>query len=272
MKIFFKIVLFSVFVMGAYTLFAVKYIPPIQPAPPPKEEVLDVASMSMEDFIALGEKVFNGKGTCTLCHNPVVKRAPLLEQAAVVAEERLKDPRYNGEAKDAEEYLYESMVKPSAYVVAGYGVTGTNDTVSPMPDVSTGAIGLNEIELRAIIAYLQDLAGMEVTVEIPKGEPSAGEEKTAQAEAPPPAKTPEEVVNKYGCGACHKIAGQQGAIGPDLTRIGAERDAEYLRRAILDPNADVAEGFAPGMMPTDYKDKMTAGELELIVSYMAQSK
>ncbi len=164
MKNFFKVIIFSIAVIGLYALFAIEYIPPIQPAPPPKEEVLDLGAMSMEDFIALGEKIYNGKGTCTLCHNPVVKRAPLLEQVAAIAEERLKDPRYKGEAKNAEEYIYESMVHPSAYVVAGYGVTGTNDTVSPMPDVSTGAIGLNEVELRAIIAYLQDTAGMDVTV------------------------------------------------------------------------------------------------------------
>ncbi len=270
MKNFFKVIIFSLAVIGFYALFAVKYIPPIQPAPPPKEEVLDLGSMSMDDFIALGEKIFNGKGTCTLCHNPVVKRAPLLDTVASRAAERLKDPRYKGKAKTPEEYIYESMVDPSAFVVAGFGVTGTNDTVSPMPNVSKGAIGLSEVELRAVIAYLQDKAGVDVTVKIPKEKP--GKEKKAEAAAPPPpAKTPEEVVAKYGCGACHKIAGQQGTIGPDLTKIGAKRDIEYLRRAILDPAADVAEGYAP-IMPPNFKDKMTAGELELIVNYMANSK
>ncbi|HHL40792.1 MAG TPA: c-type cytochrome [Deltaproteobacteria bacterium] len=270
MKNFLQVIIFSVVVIWFYTIFADKYIPPINPAPPPKEEVLDLGAMTMDQFIALGEKVYHGKGTCELCHNPVGGRAPLLDQVAVVAAERLADERYKGEATNAEEYIYESMVNPSAYVVAGFGVTGTNDTESPMPDVSTGAIGLNEAELRAVIAYLQDMAGQEVTVKIPEGTPEegGGEEEAAAA----PAATGEEAVAKYGCNACHKIGGKGGEIGPDLSSIGAERDESYIRRAIIDPNADVAEGYPAGMMPDTYKDQMTAGELELVVQLLAQSK
>lgn len=187
---------------------------------------------------------------------------------ASVAAERLKDPRYKGGASGSAEYILESMVNPSAYVVAGFGVTGTNDTQSPMPDVSKGAIGLNEAELKAVSAYLQNLAGVDVTVEIPKGQPA--EEKKAAPSTP--ARTAEEAVKKHGCGACHKIAGEQGAIGPDLTRVGAKRKREYLVRAILTPDADVAAGFPPGMMPNDYMDKLTAGELNLLVDFMEKSR
>lgn len=269
MKNFIKVIIFSVVVIIMYSLFATKYIPPITPAPPPKEEALDLGAMTMDQFIALGNKIYNGKGTCTLCHNPVGGRAPLLENVASVADKRLSDERYKGEAKNTEEYIHESMVKPSAYVVEGFGVTGTNDTQSPMPDVSTGAIGLNDAEIKAVIAYLQDVGGVDVTVEIPKEQPKgeAASEKPSE-----PARTAKEAVDKFGCGACHKIAGAQGAIGPDLTKIGSSRKADYLRRALLDPNADVADGYPPGMMPSDYKDKMTAGELQLLVEYMAKSK
>lgn len=268
MKIFTRVIIFSLLVIGVYALFASEYIPPITPAPPPVEEALDLGAMTMPQFIAFGEKIYKGKGTCELCHNPVVKRAPLLEGVAGVVDSRLKDPRYKGGAKDGAEYIIESMLKPSAYVVAGFGVIGTNDTKSPMPDVSTGAIGLSEVELKAVVAYLQNLGGAEVTVEIPKEQPVAEEKKEMAA----PAKTGEEVSRKYGCGACHKIAGEQGAIGPDLTKIGSKRNAAYLTRAVLDPNADIAKGFPEGMMPPDYKDKMTAGELQLLVDYMVKSK
>ena len=73
------------------------------------------------------------------------------------------------------------------------------------------------------------------------------------------------------CGACHKIAGQSGAIGPDLSAIGATRDRDYLRRAILDPNAEVAEGYPPNLMPVTYGSQFYAQELELLVAYMKAS-
>lgn len=275
MKNLLKVIVFSLGVLLFYTLFADRYIPAINPEPPPVEAFLDLGAMTMDQFIALGEKIFNGKGTCTLCHNPIGGRAPLLDQAGKIAEERLKDPRYKGKAKNGGEYLQESMVEPSAFVVAGFGVTGTNDTVSPMPVVTAGAIGLKDFEVGAVIAYLQNKAGVPVTVELPKERPAAGAE--AQGPAPTPAKTPEEVITKYGCGACHKIAGQVGPIGPDLTKIGAKRDREYLRRSILDPNKELSKDCPtgpcpPGMMPQDYGSKMLAGEIEILVDYMAKSR
>ena len=270
MKNFLKVVIFSVLVVVFYTLFANKYIPSIKPSPPPAEAKLDLGAMTMEQFIQLGDTVFHGKGTCELCHNPVGGRAPLLDQVGKTAEERLKDPRYKGKAKTSEEYILESMKEPSTFVVAGFGVKGTNDTQSPMPVVTSGAIGLKDFEVDAVIAYFQDKAGVNVTVELPKEAPSAGAEEAAHVMVP--AKTPEEVVTKYGCGACHKIAGQQGALGPDLTKIGAKKNKEYLRRAVINPGAEIAAGFPPGMMPPDFGAKMLAGELEMLVDYLAKSK
>jgi putative heme-binding domain-containing protein len=46
------------------------------------------------------------------------------------------------------------------------------------------------------------------------------------------------------CERCHKIEGQGTSIvGPDLTGIGAKHPREYLLRAIVDPNAELAPGF-----------------------------
>lgn len=271
MKTFLKVVAFSLFAVVAFALYSNLGIPQIVPAPPPVEEKLDLGAMTMDSFIALGDKIFNGKGTCTLCHNPVGGRAPILDTVAVIAEERMKDPRYKGEATDSGEYIYESMVKPSAFVVTGFGKAGTNDTVSPMPDISTGSIGLSDAELKAVVAYLQDKAGTDVTVEIPTEAP-AEEEEEEEAERVV-AKTPEEVIEKYGCGMCHKIGSfQEGDIGPNLSKIGAQRNEDYLRRAVLDPNADIAKGFEADMMPPDLAEQMAASELEMLVQYMAGLK
>jgi quinoprotein glucose dehydrogenase len=53
------------------------------------------------------------------------------------------------------------------------------------------------------------------------------------------------------CLRCHKIQGQGGAVGPELTRIGKEKDREYLLEAIVDPNRQIAKGFGSVMLATD---------------------
>jgi mono/diheme cytochrome c family protein len=260
---------FGLLMIGGFSAYANFGIPQIKPAPPPAEENLDLGAMTMEQFVALGGKIYNGKGTCTLCHN-AMGRAPMLDKIGSVAAERVKDPRYKGAAKTAEEYLHESLVKPSAYVVAGFGKAGSNDTESPMPDVSSGGIGLSEAEIKAVIAYLQESSGGEVTVEIP-AMPAASPETTA-AEQTAPLKTPEEVIAKYGCGGCHAVSGRAGTAGPSLASIGARKNKEYLRQAILDPDAVIAKGFNGGIMPRTYGEQMKAQELEMLINYLAKLK
>ncbi|MBE9554798.1 MAG: c-type cytochrome, partial [Proteobacteria bacterium] len=82
----------------------------------------------------------------------------------------------------------------------------------------------------------------------------------------------EDMIAELACGACHKIADEEGEIGPDLTAIGAARDEAYLRRSILDPNADIGEGFEADMMPPDYGEQLYAAELEMLVQYLAEQK
>lgn len=273
MQTFLKISIFAVIALLGYTLFANVGIPQVRPAPPPAEEET-IGAMSMDQYIVLGKKIFEGKGTCTLCHNPVLGgRAPNLVNMHNTSEERLKDPRYKGKAKTGEEYLRESMMNPSAYVVAGFGKAGTNDTESPMPQISGPAVGLKPAEINAVIAHLQTKDGGKATVPLPTGADAAPAPAAAEAAAPPaPAKTAEEALGKYACGACHKIGAFAGAVGPDLTKIGAKRDESYLRRAILDPNADIAQGFPAGVMPQDFGNKMTAKELEMLVKFLKAQK
>ncbi len=270
MKQFLTVIAFSLLTIAGFTGFSNFGIPRIEPAPPPKEEKIDLGAMTMDQFIALGERVLNGKGTCKLCHNEL-GRAPLLEEIIPNTEERLADENYAGEADDLAGYIMESMVKPSAYVVAGFGKAGSNDTVSPMPDVSAGSIGLSEPELLAIVAYLQDSGGAEVTVEIPEDAGDADEEEE-EAEEREPLEDPLEIAAEFGCGTCHKIGEDEGDLGPDLTKIGALRDREHLRRSILYPNAEITEGFEADVMPDDIGDTMFAVEVERITDYLAGLK
>ncbi len=54
----------------------------------------------------------------------------------------------------------------------------------------------------------------------------------------------EQVYGGKGkCSQCHTVKGRGGNLGPELTEIGARRSAAYLRRALLEPEAEVPEGF-----------------------------
>jgi mono/diheme cytochrome c family protein len=273
MKTFLAVILFSLANIAFFAGFSNFGIPQVTPDPPPAEEKLDLSAMTMPRFIALGERVAEGKGTCALCHNAVGGRAPLLEQAATVAKERIADVRYQGEATDVEGYLRESMVDPSAYVVPGFGKAGSDDKISPMPNMASGSIGLSEAEIAAVIAYLQSSGGVEVTVAIPSdAEPAEEESGAAEAEQRPVFENVEDAIVELGCGACHKVAGEEGDLGPDLTLIGRRVDRDYLRRSILNPNAELAQGFDSDLMPDDYGEQLYAVELELLVDYLAGLK
>ncbi len=265
---------FSLALTLVFTLVA-NMLPQVEGEAPADEEV-DLGALTMDSFIVLGEQIFKGKGTCTLCHNNL-GRAPdiLVLNAVETAKERLAEERYQGEAKNAADYLRESMVDPGRYVVAGFGKKGTNDTVSPMPAVDKAPISLSQTEMDAVIAFLQSKDGNEVTVELPSEEAVAeaapASTDSGAAAVPKPAATAEEALTKFGCAACHTVLGTESPVGPKLTDVGARLSAEKIRESIINPMAEITEGFPPIMPPT-FAEQMTVKELELIVTFLAQQK
>ena len=51
------------------------------------------------------------------------------------------------------------------------------------------------------------------------------------------------VYEANGCASCHTVAGGGGILGPELTNIGAQRGAPYLREALVKPEAAHPPGF-----------------------------
>ena len=166
------------------------------------------------------------------------------------------------------------MVDPSRYVVASWGKKGSNDSESPMPQVDKAPIELSAMEMDAIIAWLQAKDGNEVTVSLPT--PEAAAEAAAAVEpaatgAPAPAATAEEAMAKYACTGCHSLESSEALVGPGLVGVGGRLTVDQIRQSILDPNAVISEGFPPAM-PTDFAEKMTVKELEMIVNTLAEKK
>jgi len=103
-----------------------------------------------------GKTVFNEVASCQTCHSiePGQKLiGPSLAGVAEVASGRLKEAGYTGKARTPEEYLRESILEPSAHVVAGssYGSNGR----SFMP--ATFGQTLTPAQVDDLVAYLGTL-------------------------------------------------------------------------------------------------------------------
>jgi len=66
---------------------------------------------------------------------------------------------------------------------------------------------------------------------------------------------------ELSCLRCHKIRGDGGEVGPELTRIGAEKPREYLLQSIVAPNAAIAQGFETIVVATT-DGRVVAGVLK----------
>jgi len=267
MPVIIKVLGFSVALTLVFTLIA-NILPQVE-GEAPVEITFDPGAFTEESFVALGEELFKGKGTCTLCHNNMGRAPDVLAMNMVdTATERLADTRYKGAATDAESYLRESLLQPTLYVVKGYGKKGSNDTESPMPTINKAPIQLSDIEMDALIAYMQAKDGNSVTVALPTvTSPPPVEDKTAPA-ATAVAKNAEEAINKYGCVTCHAILDSEATIGPNLRDVGTRLTVTEIRQSIVDPNTVIAEGYSP-MMPNTYPEEMRFKELDMIVQFLS---
>ncbi len=81
--------------------------------------------------------------------------------------------------------------------------------------------------------------------------------------------------NKLGCASCHAGGPQQrgakleGIYGKDVKLVGGQSviaNDEYIRNSILNPGAQVVEGFQP-IMPT-FKGQVTEEQLVSLVAYI----
>ena len=76
-----------------------------------------------------------------------------------------------------------------------------------------------------------------------------------------------------GCAGCHALAdaGSTQAIGPDLDSVLAGQDEGSVRESIVDPNAEISEGYQPNVMPDDYEEQLSEAELDALVAYLLEA-
>jgi mono/diheme cytochrome c family protein len=110
---------------------------------------------------------------------------------------------------------------------------GGEETVTPTPDTVIGSVA-------------------EQTV--PQGEAEAGK----------------AVFEDAGCGSCHtfEAAGTSGTTGPNLDESLQGKDEMYIYNSIVNPDAQIAEGFQPGIMPKTYGEQLDDKQLGDLVAFL----
>lgn len=243
--------------LAVYTLIA-NSIPQVQSEVP--EELTFEGDVTPEQLVAAGEELYGGAGGCTACHG-LGTRAPNLlagEGGEGPIGARCVD-RVEGE--DCKAYLHRSLVEPGAYVVEGY------NPIMPAADRT-----LSDAQIWSLVAFLQSVGG-EVTVTADDLEPSAGEET-----APPSgggavasATAPRALLDELGCMACHRLGDEGQEVGPPFDGLGSRSSPDQIRDAILEPDAEIAEGYESfaGVMPKNFGERITAAQLETLVEFLA---
>ena len=144
-----------------------------------------------------------------------------------------------------EDYLKRAIREPEVELTKGF------DPMMPAYDEET----ISKEDLQAVVDYL---LGKIAPVELNGG----------------------KLLAENGCISCHSMDGSE-EIAPTFMGIGERQvtverdgqeitlkvDADYLRRALLDPDAEMVKGFSPMMPAVDY---LSEEEIDAIINYLLQ--
>jgi putative heme-binding domain-containing protein len=91
-----------------------------------------------------------------------------------------------------------------------------------IPGSEMGPVRATDEEVWKLVAFVKRI-GSQGLLEKASGDPVAGH----------------AVYTKSGCGNCHRIGSDGGALGPDLTDIGRRRGLTFLAESLVKPEADI---------------------------------
>ncbi len=248
--------------VSAFYWYVSLWVPQKRTEPP--EDIAISADLSTAEMVAIGEEIVAGKGTCLTCHtmgeSGAALRFPDLGNIGAIAATRV-------EGQGDVTYLAESMYDPNAYVLPGF--------VAGMPAVARPPVALTDDEILTVIAYLQSLGGTPTVTMATELEWQG--QSIGAADAAPVAvggnRDAETLFTSYLCNTCHNLDGTPGA-GPSLEGLGTRLTKAEIYESILDPDATITEGFAPGVMgtmltATGFREQVSAQELQSLVDYLA---
>ena len=79
-----------------------------------------------------------------------------------------------------------------------------------------------------------------------------------------------KVFADSGCAGSHTFqpAGETGQIGPNLDEALKGKDAAFIKTSITDPNAAIASGYQPNIMPAGYGSQLTSQQINDLVAFL----
>jgi len=83
-----------------------------------------------------------------------------------------------------------------------------------------------------------------------------------------------QVFANNGCGGCHTLAaaGSGGVTGPNLDEALTPADSmAAIEEMIVDPNAEIAKGYPPNVMPQNFGETLSKKEIEDLVEYLIEN-
>jgi mono/diheme cytochrome c family protein len=83
----------------------------------------------------------------------------------------------------------------------------------------------------------------------------------------------EQLFSSQGCTGCHTLgaAGSTATTGPVLDDVLEGKPKSFISESITDPNADIAKGYPPNVMPQTFGSSMSPEELSALVDYLYAS-
>jgi len=125
-----------------------------------------------------------------------------------------------------------------------------NPAVSMPADLVTGQ------DLDDVAAYVGEWAGV----------PGAAPPKVAGGPGA-------QVFANNGCGGCHTFAAAEsgGVTGPNLDEVLPGETQAHVEEMVVDPNAEIAKGYPPNVMPQNYEQILSSKEIEDLVKYLLEN-
>jgi mono/diheme cytochrome c family protein len=181
---------------------------------------------------------------CGTCH--AFKEAPTTAEVGPDLDAAFQAARESGMDSDTIEGIVESQISNPRFT--------DPDSPAYMP------ANLVEGEDAAdVAAYVAEYAGV------------PGVEPPIPADAGPGA----EVFLTQGCGSCHTLAELDdvatGTVGPNLDEVIPGQSPQEVEKSIVDPDAEIAQGFPSGVMPDTYGQDLTPKQLQDLSDFIVEA-